>query len=122
MPVRKRILVVDDDRHVQSVVAAALRGYVVEAAYSGDEALARVGADVAYDLVITDYLMPDMLGDEVVGRLRERRPDVRVLVLTGHHDSFEAERPEWWVGVPHLAKPFTVGAIRAAVAALIGEP
>jgi len=122
MALRKRILVVDDDRHVQSIVAAALRGYTVESAFSGDEALARVGADVGYDLVITDYLMPDMLGDELIGRLRERRPDVRVLVLTGHHESFEAERPEWWTGVPHLAKPFTVDAIRSAVADIIGQP
>jgi CheY-like chemotaxis protein len=119
---RKRILVVDDDSDVQKVVAGALAEYEVVSAYSVDEALALAGNGVSYELVITDFLMPDHTGDELIGLLRERRRDVRILVLTAHHGLFEADPPDWWQKVAHLPKPCSVRVLRDTVQALIGAP
>jgi FixJ family two-component response regulator len=65
--------------------------------------------------------MPSMLGDELIARLRERRPNLKALVITGHGTVLAGELPEWWKTQPHLAKPFTLTALREAVVRLIGE-
>ncbi len=118
----KRILLVDDDALMLELIARALGGYEVMTARDGDEALRLAAPGRRFDLLITDYLMPSMLGDELIARLRERRPNLKALVITGHGSVLERELPDWWNDMPHLAKPFTMGALREAVVRLIGEP
>jgi CheY-like chemotaxis protein len=72
------------------------------------------------DLIITDYMMPEMFGDELIARARERQPDLQVLVVTGHAEILESIAPPWWHQHPHLEKPFPVEALRQRVSALIG--
>jgi DNA-binding NtrC family response regulator len=74
------------------------------------------------DLLITDYLMPAMMGDELLGRMRERRPSLKALVISGHGGLLEREMPDWWRAQPHLEKPFSIFALRDLVARLIGPP
>jgi DNA-binding NtrC family response regulator len=118
----KRILVVDDDPLMGEIVAKALGDYEVLIVYSGDEALAVAAADQSIDLVITDYLMPSMMGDELLGRLREWYPSLKSLVMTGHGDVLRREDADWWLAQPSLAKPFTISALRDSVSQLIGSP
>lgn len=118
----KRILVVDDDALMADLVAKALAEYEVLLAYSGDEALALATPGTKIDLVITDYLMPSMMGDELLGRLRERYPDLKTLVITGHGAVLQRELADWWETQPHLAKPFTISELRDSVFQLIGSP
>jgi CheY-like chemotaxis protein len=79
-----RILVVDDEGGVRSVIRRVLetRGHTVVEAGDGRTALA-LQAQEPVDLVITDLFMPDVDGLEVVRELRVRGPDVPVLVLSG---------------------------------------
>ncbi len=115
----KRILIVDDDRSVLEVLSRALStAYDVAAARDGTEALAMV-AGRPIDLLITDYLMPSMTGDELIVRLRDLCPGTKALMITGHGDLLDREAPDWWKNVDHLAKPFRIRALRETVASLL---
>ena len=65
--------------------------------------------------------MPEMTGDELIARMREQRPHLKALIITGHVDLLERESPDWWRADPHLAKPFRLQALRDAVETLIGQ-
>ncbi len=114
----KRILLVDDDTSVLQMLARALTSYELTMAHDGQEALA-VANGRPLDLLITDYLMPQMTGDELIARMREQRPDLKALVITGHGDVLDRDSPDWWRGVAHLAKPFRIQALRDAVETLL---
>jgi CheY-like chemotaxis protein len=119
---RPHVLVVDDDMLMLSIVERTLSDYRVSTAHDGWEALALLSAPDAVDLLITDYMMPEMTGRELVSRARVARPDLRVLVVTGHGDTLAKAEPAWWAAEPHLEKPFHVDALRVAVENLIGPP
>jgi CheY-like chemotaxis protein len=118
----KHVLVVDDDTLILSLVERALEGYRVSTARDASEALARLATTEWIDLLITDYLMPVMTGDELVGRARAKRADLKVLVLTGHSQAIESADPGWWASERHVNKPFRVAELRVAVRDLIGAP
>jgi two-component system, OmpR family, response regulator CpxR len=83
-PMRSTVLVVDDERDFVDPLAERLaaRDFSVQTAYSGDEALARVSvADV--DVVILDVLMPGKDGIRTLREIKERKPLVEVIMLTG---------------------------------------
>jgi CheY-like chemotaxis protein len=116
----KRILVVDDDSSVLQMLTRALDTYELTVARDGVEALAVSKMHPTLDLLITDYLMPEMTGDELIARMREQRPHLKALVITGHGDLLDRESPDWWRAEPHLSKPFRIQALRDAVETLIG--
>lgn len=82
----ERILVVDDEEHVSEMISRMLQhlGYKVLVVHSGQEALALIGKKTRIDAVILDMNMPTMSGKETFERLKEIRPDVRVVVSTGY--------------------------------------
>jgi CheY-like chemotaxis protein len=116
----KRILLVDDDGSVLQLLAEALSEYEVVLARDGFEALAAEERLKQLDLLVTDFLMPSMTGDELIARVRERRPNVKVILITGHGDVLERESPRWWRDEVHLTKPFALDAFRERVSMLIG--
>jgi DNA-binding NtrC family response regulator len=81
------ILLVDD----QPIILRALRrvfrseGYSILSAGSGEEALALLEREDC-DLIISDYLMPEINGIELIGRVKEIRPGLPCILLTGHAD------------------------------------
>ena len=117
----KQILVADDDGGVLGLVGKALSHYRVKTARGVAEAVA-VGRDASVDLLITDYLMPDGTGAELIRQLRERQPSLKVLIMTGHEAMLNEQGYDWWAKERHLGKPFTVGDLRDAVTSLIGSP
>ena len=115
----KRILVVDDNVNVGRVIAACLASYDVTLTHNGPEALARASQLNDCDLLITDYLMPAISGDEVSRRLRAMHPGAKTLLLTGYADFLEIDQ----AGVDaRMSKPFAPEALRATVKRLIGGP
>jgi CheY-like chemotaxis protein len=116
----KRILLVDDDSSVLQMLSRALDGYDLTVARDGHEALA-VADRQGLDLLITDYLMPEMTGDELIARMRQLRPNLKALVITGHGDVLDRESPEWWRVERHLSKPFRIQALRDAVEGLLAQ-
>ncbi len=110
------ILVVDDDGMVLRVVEAMLRkhGYTVMAAKNGPDALRMFSAaDGRVQLVITDVVMPEMDGMILANELKTRKPDVRVLFMSGYAES------RGRLNGPMLTKPFSATALVAKVRKLL---
>jgi DNA-binding NtrC family response regulator len=84
----RSILLVDDDPAVRKIVGEMLErsGYGVITAADGHSALAALRERAAVDLVIADYRMPGMDGLSLVRRIKEKMPDLPVVILTGHGD------------------------------------
>jgi CheY-like chemotaxis protein len=113
---KKRILVVDDEPLVCDAIGMMLSfdGYEVVAASSGKEALA-LFEQGKFDLVITDYIMPGMTGDELVLALKARVPGQPVIMITAHADMLKTSGTPP-VGVDQLvSKPFLLADLREAV-------
>jgi two-component system OmpR family response regulator len=115
-----RILVVDDEPSIVDAVATALRyeGYEVEEATSGRDAVAAV-ARFEPDLVVLDWMLPDIDGIEVGKRLRERGFKTAILFLTARdavEDKVEALRAG---GDDYVTKPFSLAEIVARVQAVL---
>src|SRR5690348_4985730 len=83
----RRLLVVDDDAAIRDTLAHQLARarFEVTTAPSAESALSQVG-EVDPAVVLTDVRMPGMNGIELVKRLRERLPDVNVVVMTSFED------------------------------------
>jgi two-component system nitrogen regulation response regulator NtrX len=81
----ERVLIVDDEPGVRAALAGILgdEGYAVAVAASGEEGLA-VFERQTFDAVLLDVWLPGMDGLETLGRMRERRPDVEIVMISGH--------------------------------------
>jgi two-component system cell cycle sensor histidine kinase/response regulator CckA len=102
------ILVVEDEPAVRALVASLLTdaGYRVLQASSGEEAFALTeGPYQRIDLVVSDVVLPGLSGPQVIARLREKYPSVRVLFMSGH--AMNKLRREDLLGARLLRKPFT---------------
>src|ERR1035441_5586024 len=86
-----QILVVDDEPTVCKAIQMMLRyyGHQVQTAADGAAALALFDAG-HFDLVITDYLMPEMKGDQFVTQIKQRRPGQRIIMATAFAEDFVA--------------------------------
>jgi len=88
---RKTILVIEDDLNVLSMIVKHLEhsGYNVITATDGMEGLKKLKSD-NYDLVITDIVMPYVSGTGVVSALKESKPHIPVIAITGYGEVPEA--------------------------------
>jgi two-component system, OmpR family, response regulator len=115
-----RILVVDDEPAIVDAVATALRyeGFEVEEAATGHDALV-AAATSEPDLIVLDWMLPDLDGIEVGRRLRERGFKTAILFLTakgGVENKVEALRAG---GDDYVTKPFSLAEIVARVQAIL---
>jgi two-component system, NtrC family, nitrogen regulation response regulator NtrX len=90
---RPSVLIVDDEAGVRSALSGVLRdeGYAVEAVPSGEVCLDRVTRSV-YDVIVLDIWLPGMDGLATLARLRERRVDSPVVMISGHGNIESAVR------------------------------
>ena len=105
-----RILLVDDDELLLSVLPPMLQQleHQVETASSGLEAIRRLQAGLAADLVILDHHMPGLSGAETLPRLLQLRPSLHILVITGFLDAELSALLADFPLVVTLKKPFTL--------------
>ncbi|GAA1026383.1 PAS domain-containing hybrid sensor histidine kinase/response regulator [Virgisporangium ochraceum] len=104
------VLVVEDEEALREVTRRILdrNGYHVLTAADGAEAVKVADAYPAdIDLLLTDVVMPKMLGKEVAAQLRSSRPDVRVLFMSGYAQPVLACQGTLDPGVVLIGKPFT---------------
>jgi CheY-like chemotaxis protein len=90
------ILVVDDDNAVRDVVVRCLQhaGYRVTAAESRRRAIELIG-HIAFDVVITDMLMPDVDGIELLMYLGKKKPRPVIIAMSGGEESTSGRRMSW---------------------------
>jgi DNA-binding NtrC family response regulator len=121
---KARILVVDDESHVAETLRDVLeyQGFATEIAQNGKEALDRLMGGVYFDLIITDMVMPEMDGLELLKHVRQLNKDLPVIVLTGYAD-FERGFAAIKEGVSHfMSKPFSVRLLIDAVDDALKRP
>ncbi|KWV93495.1 hybrid sensor histidine kinase/response regulator [Erythrobacter sp. YT30] len=114
------ILLVEDEDMVRAVAERALTraGYEVTACEGGEEGLAAIGEGKAFDLVVSDVVMPGMDGPAMVRAIRERLPDMPILFMSGYAE--EQLRKDIDIPDMHfIAKPFSVAAIGDKVGAVL---
>ncbi len=106
----RRILLVDDDDLVRRSLADLLAsgGHTVATASDGASALRHLEAEAAIDLVVLDLNMHGLDGAETLGRLRQFRPDLPVLIVSGFLDALSPTFLSDQVRVRTLAKPFSL--------------
>ncbi len=102
-----RILVVDDEDHVRSMIGTTLerQGYDVQLAASGREALQILDQN-SFDLVLTDIVMQDGNGIVLLDRIRGRQPNLPVVMVTAIHDISVAIDSMRRGAYDYLLKPF----------------
>ena len=103
-----KVLVVDDEPVVVNSVRKILmrRGFLVEAAYNFNAALAQVLSQ-DYDLVFLDMKMPDGNGLDLLQRIKEKRPEQRVIIVTGYASIDSAVEAIRKGASDYMPKPFT---------------
>jgi two-component system, cell cycle sensor histidine kinase and response regulator CckA len=112
------ILLVEDEAAVRSVAARVLgnQGYTVLQAANGEEALEQLDDyEGKIDLVLTDVVMPDMGGPELTSRIRDRRPDVKVLFMSGYAEGDKLQERIVDGEHPFLQKPFSAESLTLRV-------
>jgi DNA-binding NtrC family response regulator len=111
-----RILLVDDEEIVLRSCQRILGGaYDVDTARDGLEALGKVN-ERPYDVLILDIKMPKMDGIEVLRRVKEARPDIEVIMVTGLHEIGTAVKAMKLGAQDYLPKPFEPDELELAVA------
>jgi PAS domain S-box-containing protein len=111
------VLVVEDADPMREVARRILdrNGYRVVTADGGDAALALAASEAPIDLLITDVIMPRMLGREVADRIRATRPTLRVLYMTGYASPVLVSQGSMEPGGTLIEKPFTERTLLAKV-------
>jgi len=124
-----QMIIVDDEAHWVDNLSTTKPWHElgieqVHKAYSAWEAL-RIIETHPIDIVISDILMPEMTGMELIGEIRRREPRIKCIVLSGHSDFEFAQEAVRNQAVDYLLKPPTddelIGAVRAAVEQLQAE-
>jgi CheY-like chemotaxis protein len=118
----EQILVVEDEENLRDLMGTMLSmlGYTVTLAANGGEALLLIETKgLRPDLMITDVVMPNMSGKELVSRLRKTLPDLRVLYMSGYTDNAIVHHGVLDPGTPFIQKPFTIGTIAEKVQAVL---
>ena len=118
------ILIIDDEESVRYLLRFGLEeaGYVVREAPNGRKGI-HAFRQAPADLVITDIFMPDRDGIDVIERLRRKRPDLKIMAISGASgtmDCFEAATAAGATCV--LRKPFSIRTILKTVATLFEDP
>jgi hypothetical protein len=118
------ILLTEDEQDVREVAREFLEsgGYAVIEARDGAEALGFVHKhETTINLLVTDMVMPGMTGLELAARLKEKRPGLRILYMSGYSDRAAAESLQSDPSLRFLTKPFSRWALLRAVHELLKQ-
>jgi len=113
------VLAIDDEPELREMIELGLADHVRQLVTlgSGREALAWLEGDADFDLILTDLMMPDITGMDLIGAVTARWPALRprMVVMTGGAFSPEAQRFLSQVRPATLMKPFTLTELRAVL-------
>ncbi|MFB3884691.1 MAG: response regulator [Thermodesulfobacteriota bacterium] len=113
---RKSILIVDDEKNIRLTLSQALQVLEMETdvAANGEEALAKL-KERTFGLILLDLKMPGMDGMDVLRRVREIRPDIRIIIITAYGTIELAVEAMRLGAVDFIQKPFSPDEVRRLV-------
>jgi DNA-binding NtrC family response regulator len=130
MKEKRAILIVDDEAVLLMAIRQELRlamgpGYLFETALNAEGGLKSLeeleGQGVEVALVISDWLMPGMRGDDFLRIVHSRHPAIRLVLLSGHADPEQMDRLSGEIGLSAcLSKPYARGALTCIVREALG--
>lgn len=114
-PAYKNILVIDDEAAVNNNIRKILlkKGYHVDQALTKSDALVKIGQR-SYKLILLDLRIPGVKGLELLEAIRKKRPQIKVIIITGYASIETAKESARLGAIDYLAKPFTPDEIRIA--------
>jgi two-component system, cell cycle sensor histidine kinase and response regulator CckA len=117
-----RVLIVEDREIVRELTREVLHeaGFEVEAAASGTDALELAAVTTAFDLLLSDVVMPEMSGPELARRLRDDNPTLPVLYMSGYTDDVLDPSELTNPATAFIRKPFGNAALVTAVVDALG--
>jgi NtrC-family two-component system response regulator AlgB len=112
-----KLLIVDDERNIRAHLTTFFEGcgHQVRAAESGQQALTLLSEDPGFDLVLTDYLMAEMNGYELMQRVKAQDPDMPVILMTAYATVDNAVAAMKAGAYDYLTKPFSLDQVQHAV-------
>jgi signal transduction histidine kinase/CheY-like chemotaxis protein len=118
------VLVVEDEDRVLSMTVEALKnlGYSVVAASGPEQAIELLESGAAPQLLFTDVVMPGMNGHALAARIKDKRPDIKVLYTTGYMRGAVLYDGILDRGAAFLPKPFTVDQLAAKIRSTLDAP
>ena len=113
-----KVLLVEDDDQVRSFIRMLLtnNGYTVLEASTGAEGLELAERNSAHiDLLLSDMLLPELSGYDLAQKVRELRPSIKILFMTGYVEGEIVQRSISEFGASFLDKPFQPGTLLSRV-------
>ena len=116
-----RVLLVEDDLTVRSLVVKILKriGFQADLAGSGEEGLEKLAADYSYRMLVLDISLPGISGLDVLKQVRQAKPSLPVLLVSGYSPEKIAEQLGDDRCVSFLPKPFRLESFWAGVSELL---
>jgi len=118
----KRILVVDDEANVRTVFSDVLRkeNYLVKAVKSAPQALKAIDEE-SFDLALVDLGRPKMDGIEILENIKKRKPEIAVIIYTGHGSIPTAVAAIKREATDYLSKPFSPEELKLSIRKALEE-
>jgi CheY-like chemotaxis protein len=122
-PAAETVLLVEDDQQVRQLTRTMLtaRGYRVVEAASSAEALKLIADPGEIHLLLTDMVMPGMTGADLARQIKQTRPRIRVLYMSGYTEIGVIDRGLINSETQFLRKPFTAGALHRKIREVMGR-
>jgi CheY-like chemotaxis protein len=121
---RPRVLLVDDDRTLSAAIRYTLEGagFMVFAAHDARAALTIASQNGDFDLVVTDLMMPDMNGTELIEALRIRMRDLKAIIISGYPPQLVRTQFQIPANTVFLEKTAAARMLVPTIKTLIAEP
>jgi len=119
------ILFVDDEKEITFMGKRMLEslGYTVDIKSDSQEALADFKEHPEkYDLLVTDQAMPKMLGTELIGNMRQIRPDLKSIIITGYQDSIPKDAIKQFGIAEVISKPLILSEFSELIRKVLTTP
>lgn len=119
---KKKILVVDDEQNSREGLTKILikEGYEVVAAESGEDALVEAKKE-DFDLIITDLRMPEVSGIDVLEKIRAKKPDIGVIIVTAYGEVNSYLKAMTLGAFEYLNKPIKLDELRRVISKALNK-